>query len=438
MAVTISERPEGYILSDYVFPDSTSITDSAGDALFDFPSNPHGLATGNYVFINSSISDYNGYWAVTVISATSFKLQDGAGFVQFTIDATGQYFTYASALGSAHGWSAVHLPITYRLSNNLYPVNSSDTSRNVNSVQDAHGYTVILLSGSLGSGVNSYDFVKLTLPNDTELSGVYQIIEFVSPTVLIINLAYSTDNNFTSATALKHYNNYNFVVRVYAGINASHEWTAQKPYELAATKLYTPDDNNEAFFSINEILKSYVETRNNLSLPTLPNNIDFWANFYIEVAEQYDDSDGYTFGTFTGNFTSDQSTFEGTAVNAKLEFKNLYSGFMSQYIMGFSDSKFLTLFDEPVLFEGIYQDVSFIKFTDSDYTIVKQYYLNGNAGLQETEAISGDSGVYRVQLSANCDYDRVDITLLTNIDVVPGTGELLLTGFAPTAIVGPP
>lgn len=421
MAVTILERPEGHILD--TTPVLIDIVDDGGYAKVGAGS--HGLIDGDVVYITTDIDQYNGFFEILVVTANSFKIKrpgasDYVLYIQ-TITAGVDFGKYYSN-DLTHGWSCVHLPITYRLSTDLYPTNSSDTTRNVSSVQNANGYTVILLSGSLGSGVNSYDFVKLTLPNDTELSGIYQILEFISPTVMIINLSYSSDNNFTSATALKHYNNYNILVRVYAGINSSHEWAAQKPYELAATKELIPDEDNQVFFSVNEIIKSYIETRNNLTLGTLPNNVDFWANFYIEVAESYDDSDGYVFGTYTGPYTSDQSTFEGTAVNAKLEFKNLYSGHLSEYLMTSTSAKFLTLFTIPVLFScsddapDCYQDISFLNDNSIfQVTSLRQvYYSGGVAGDTVDVAIDDfDSGVYRVPLSeTDCESDRVDISVI--------------------------
>lgn len=422
MAVTILERPSGHILgTEY----DAQVADDSGAVFAQYPvANPHGLVTGDYVYIQSDIEDYNGFWYVEEKDPNEFWIKPYAtgsrvAFIQSTLNLAYTDVTLT------HGWSAVHLPITYRLSSDLYPTNSVDTTRNVNSVQDANGYTVLQLSGSLGSGVNSYDFVKLTLPNDTELSKVYQIVEFISPTVVLINLEYDTVNNFTGATALKHYNNYNIIVRVYAGINASHQWTAQKPYELAATLLYIPDDNNEAFFSINELLKSYIETRNNLLLGTLPNNIDFWTNFYIEVAESYDDSDGYVFGTYTSSYYNDQSNFEGTAVNAKLAFKNIYSGYLSEYLMTNNTAKFLTLFTIPVLFScgtdtpDCYQDISFLNPYDGVQLIFREkYYLNGNLGTTNDISLgTPDKGVIRASMSeADCDYDRVDVSVLVKTD----------------------
>lgn len=413
MAVTILERPQGQVLSTTGI--QARIDDAYGSPDASVYSVGHGLSDGAFVYITSNIEDYNGFFYVDSTGADTFKIKQysSGDYVQFIQDTDITY--YVSSI--SHGWSAVHLPITYRLSSNLYPLNSADTTRNITSVTDANGYSVIHLSGSLGTGVNSYDFVRITAPNDTELSGVYQILEFISPTVMIINLEYDSANNFASATALKEYNNYNIIVRLYAGIASGHEWAAQKPMELAATLELIPDENNEVFFSINEILKSYIETRNNLLLGTLPNNIDFWNNFYIEYAESYDDSDGYALGTYTSSYTSDEGNFLGYSVNADLEFKNLYSGYMSEYLMNNSTAKFLTLFAIPVLFgctddvPECYNEVTFIKPSSGDYVLNKQYYSNGNAGLLEQDTVSGDEGVYRVPIEPNCDYDRVDITL---------------------------
>lgn len=431
--VTILERPEGRILSTTAKTATVNESYGAGDAQFVVPT-VHGLTDGDYIYTESNIEDYAGFFYVDVISTGIFKLRRYPTSEDVQFIANGSITYYESVL--THGWSAVHLPITYRLSNNLYPTNSSDTVRNVSSVTNLQGLTVLNLSGSLGT-INTYDFVYVTLPNDTELSGVYQIVEWISATVVLINLAYDSGNNFTSATAQKYYNNYNFIVRVYAGINASHEWASVKPYELAATLKIIPDSDNQAFFSINEILKGYVETRNNLTLGTLPNNTDFWTNFYIEVAESYDDSDGYSFGTNTSSFTSDQSTFEGTAVNAQLAFKNQYSGYMSEYLMTNNTAKFLTLFSIPVLFQcsddtpNCYQDISFLNPYDNiQLSIKKEFYLNQTLGTTVVTSLGEqDSGVIRAELEADCSYDRVDITVVNQADV----GNLFADGSQPAS-----
>lgn len=409
--ITILERPEGHILDTTEKTATVSESYGAGDAQFVSPT-VHGLVDGDYIYSVSNIEDYAGFFYVDATTTGIFKLRTSANgdYVQFV--ANGSITWVKAAL--THGWSAVHLPITYRLSTNLYPANGADTSRTITSVTDYNGFSVIHLSGDLDA-VHTYDFIKITVPNDTDFSGIYQIVEFISPTVMIINLEYDGAIDWTSASAIKHYNNYNILVRVYAGLNASHQWASLKPYELAATLELTPDDNNEVFFSINEILKSYITTRNNTGLATLPNNIDFMTMFYIETAESYDDSDGYTFGTFEGSFTSDQSNFEGFAVNANLEFKNLYSGYLSEYLMTNTAAKFLTLFTLPVMFLGCSEEddtfsMSFLNPYDSSYTITvrEQYYSNGALVDTVDTIVPVDEGVIRFFLEgATCEADTV-------------------------------
>ncbi len=249
---------------------------------------------------------------------------------------------------------------------------------------------------------------------------MYQILDKLSTTNITLNVAYSTFNGtgLLGATIQLYYGNYNVIVRVYAGINASHEWTALKPYELAATLELIPDDNNEVFFSINEILKAYVQSKNDLLIGSYPNNIDAWVNFYIEYGEQYDSSNGYTVGTTLSSFTSDQSTFEVMAVNAVLPFKNIHSGYMSEYIINNSASKFLTLFERPVIFScgedtpDCYTDISFLLNDSLPLTLKKEFASNGTILLTELVSINEDAGVIRSELEANCSYDALYLTLV--------------------------
>lgn len=438
MSITIRERPEGHILDTTEKTATVSESYGAGDAQFVVPT-VHGLVDGDYIYSVSDIEDYAGFFYVDVITTGIFKLRlPGGSYAQSNVQfiAAGSITYYESNLN--HGWSAVHLPITYRLFNNLFPTNSNEAAEDILSVTNLYGYSIIHLNGNLGTGINSFDFIKLTVPNDTEVSGIYQIIEFISPTVLIINLEYDASINWTGSEALKHYNNYNMVVRVYAGLNSSHQWASVKPYELAATLELIPDDNNECFFSINEILKSYITTRNNTLLGTLPTNIDFMTMFYIETAEKYDDSDGYTFGTTItpAAFTSDQANFEGMAINAKLDFKNIYSGYLSEYLMTNTAAKFLTLFSIPVLFIGCTDEetfnVSFLNPYDSSHTLsLRQAYYNNGDLVQtiETPISNPDKGIIRVFLeNATCEADAVRCTVI--IDGVPDlvNGEFTSSG----------
>lgn len=420
MALTIFQRPIGVIIDDAI---DAIVTDGGGDALVSALS--HGLADQQYVYVSTDVENYNGFFKIGFVDANSFRLYDeeGVTLVDYISNASGSIYPQLST----HGFSCAHLPITYKISNTLWPTNSADTVRTISTLNNDLGYARLTLSGALGT-FEDLSFVKISGASNSDYDGVYQILDKLSTSNITLNVAYTsfTNSGLLGASIQLYYGNYNVVVRIYAGINSSHQWTAQKPYELAATLELIPDDNNEVFFSINEILKAYIETKNNLLLGTLPNNIDFWTQFYISIAESYDSSDGYTVGTTTTSFTSDQTTFEGYAVNAMLPFKNIYSGYLSEYLMTRNTAKFLTMFVIPVLFScgedtpDCYQDISFINpFDDAAITLKKEYYNNGTLQTTVNTSLGTiDSGVIRAEIEADCSYDRLEISLVLDSETL--------------------
>lgn len=413
MAATIIERPIGVILGDAIT--ATINEDYSGVATINHTS--HGLSDNDWVYISSKIEDYNGFWQIEVTGADEFLLKKPeGGFVPYVVNADITYYPSEST----HGWSCVHLPITYTISNNRFPVNTVDAQRTISTLTNNNGYAQLGLSGSLGT-FEDLSFVKISNAPDSDLDGVYQILDKLSASSIVLNLAYSSVTNATllGATIQLYYGNYSIDVRVYAGINASHEWASVKPYELAATLNIKPDSNNLVKFSIHEILKAYITTENNLLLGTLPNNTDFWTNFYISVQESYDESNGYTVGRTESGYAND--SFEGTAVNAMLAFKNVHSGYLTEYLMTRSTAKFLTLFTTGLSFfsceEECYNEISFLNPYDGISLSVKQeLYRNDNLQTTSTKAIGTiDHGVIRAELdNYACEYDRVDLTVLGN------------------------
>jgi hypothetical protein len=358
--LTVIRRPQGHSIGTTAVVATVAEAYGAGDVSFIKVS--HGLSDGDFIYVTSNIGDYNGFWYVDVITGDNFKLKasENSDFLQWVANGTITY--YESDL--THGWSCVHLPIVYQLESNLWPVNSSDTARTVSSFTDANGYVNLNLSGALKGTVNDLDYVKISGASDDDLNGVFQITDAVSTSDVTINLAYDSGYSFAGATVQYYYNNYHVRVKVFGGLAEDHAWEFQKPFvELAELKL-TPDSNNQIIFSVHEILKSQINTRNNLLLNTLPLNLDFFTSFYISYAESYDTSDGSEVSTFVSSYTSDLSDFMGYASNSKLDFKNIHSGFLTDYIMNKSTAKFLTLFSIPVLFtcgedsSSCYQDIS--------------------------------------------------------------------------------
>lgn len=408
MAITILERPKGVVLGTCV--DANINEDYNGFATVNKAL--HNLQDNDWVYIQSDVENYNGFWQVDVINTGEFALLQYDGtYLPYIVNTN---VTYCPGI-QTHGWSCVHLPITYRISNNRYPVNSIDTVRIISTLADNNGFTQIGLSGSLGT-FEDLQFIKISNAPDSDLDGVYQVIDKLSTSSVILNIAYTSVTNATllGASIQLYYGNYNVVVKVYAGINAAHEWASEKPYELAATLELIPDENNEVFFSINDILKPYVKTENNLLLPTLPNNIDAWTNFYISTGEAYDTSNGYTVSTLSTGFTSDQSTFEGTAANAELEFKNIHSGYLSGYINPIS---WLTLFGELTVFAGQYFDISFIEaVTNGTLGYRVKNYINDVLQSTTDYAFNQDArnGVYRFKPEYDPTSDKIKVSILLN------------------------
>lgn len=421
MAVSVLTRPKGYTLSGSevsvgLFWDTTSV--------YLFATNHAvGRATGDIVYIKSEIENYNGFKLIEKVSDNSFRIKELTGsYITFHPDSTanvtfGDCTYYATV---AHNWNAVHLPIVYQLSNTLWPTNSADTVRDISSVADASGYCAIVAAADIkttGSAA-ALEFVKITGCDDENLNGVWQIIAYTNDTTFTISLPYSSDADTdltTNGSIQYYYNNYHIKAQVWGGLNNGHVYYAQEPYELLATLDLIPDENNRVKFSISEILKDNIAIKNNLLLGTLPNNLDAWTGFFIKYAEVYDDSNGTDLEQITATYTSDLSNFEGKAVNAKLPFKNVYSGAMSEYASENDDQKFLSVFTRPTLFSGKYFDLSFIWDGVQRTVFQLEWYVSGV--LQTTSVVKDVdnfyTGVYRVQISDghDCEYDRVDVTV---------------------------
>lgn len=257
MAVTVIYRPIGYKLADAEL--DASISNFGGEALVT-TTFAHGLSNGDYVFIQSNIGSYNGYKYVYALSPSTFKFFDSPELnaVLYVQDAEITY--QASVL--EHGVQAVHNPIVYDLRSNLYPVNEPEeayTPTTVSSHADDKGYTKLILSGNLSDAT---PLAWITINDEN-----YQIISVVSDSIVTINHAYNASDTFPGPV-VKYYNNYRINVDVYAGFALGHPWRDNKPYQLMATISFIPDSNGRVKFSIADLVRSYIFTRNNLTLDT--------------------------------------------------------------------------------------------------------------------------------------------------------------------------
>ena len=403
MAITVVRRPQGHKLSNTQV--SAEASDSSGDALFTTDSY-HTLTTGDYIYVDSTIQTYNGFKYVEVESLTSFKTRASENSAVTPYKQDADVFYRVSIV--EHGFQCVHLPIVYELASDLFPIDEPGqayTPNTVTSFSDNNGYVQIETSESIADPV---ELLKIRLVGDGPLAGVYQITDVNSPWSVVIDLVYDADYDFGGYTIVKYYDNYTINVNIYAGLSSGHRWEDEKTISLVATKKFIPDSNNRALFAIDDILRGYVTTVNNLALDTLPNNIDFMVEFYIGYYQSYDDvnEDGELY-TLTDDETVDD--FIGQAINAKNEFKNQYSGYLSDYVSdGNTLARWLTDFERPLAFVGYFFDLSFLapeNNQDIEVTIIKK--LLGDQQATETISIENPGrGVIRVPITAESGYDE--------------------------------
>lgn len=397
----VISRPTGHKLIDQAIS-ATIINsepfDSGNSALVNFTS--HGLSTGDFVYVESDIDEYNGFWEVEEFNANAFYLTDGANRVEFYQEIDVDYYQTQE-----HDWSSIFLPIVYKVTNELWPINTVDAERTVSSSADDNGFTDLTLSGSLRGTVNALEFVKISGADDDDLNGVWQIVEVINTSHVVINLQYDDDNDFTGATVQYYYNNLQQKVKIYAGLPADHPWEYKKPFEEVAELSLTPDENNEVMFSISDYIQSKVKIENNLTLYSLPLNLDAFTGFYIATGVTYDQSDNYSLYTTTALYQTDE--FTGYAIAGKLPFKNVYSGDYADYVYtSGSPALWLTNRDRLLGVEGYFFDVSFIKNVIGAFYVTIKKYLSSDYYIEETLSFDDFGiGVYRIPLELNASYN---------------------------------
>lgn len=385
--ITVISRPYGHKLGPAV---QGTVSDFSGKALITTLFS-HGLVQGDWVYIESTIDAYNGYMKVADHSATQFTFTPDtlANQVDYYSSVTLEY----SASVLDHGVNAVHNPIVYELASDIFPYNSIDEQyfpATVSSTENDNGYTKLILSGNILSETAFIDELMWITIGD---AGPYQILTKISDSIYVINLAYDSDNDFPGPV-VRYLYNYCIHVDVYCGFGSSHPWHDYKPYELACSLKFTPPEGNSVKFSIAEAVKGYMNTRNKPDLSTLPNNLDFGCGFYIVYYESYDNVEDGEIVTYESERTSDQSEFEGLAINAMMPFKSMDAGAMSDYVdFDVYLADWLVLQDTMTWIVGLFMDLSFINIhEDTDILIL----INGE--LSQTLDNPG-VGVLRIPLT---------------------------------------
>lgn len=420
MGLSVIKYPQGRVIN-VPFDSSAVASNSAGTALF--TSAGHGMSTGDYVYILSNLTSYNGFWYVNKVSNDTFKIREYPTATDQAYVNTGTVSYRRNIV--THGWNSVHLPIVYKLKSTLWPTNSADTARTISTFTNRNGYTYITASGDIKATGTASSLEKVILAG-TSVDGVYNIIEWLSDTNFVIDLPYSAANVLSSGTVQYYYFNYHARIKVYAGLDSGHFWAGSKPYVLVTEQRCYPDTNGIITLNVADFVKQQIQVlTNNLRLDQLPNDIDSFCRIKISYAESYDDSDMYTISEHVGSYTDD--TTEIYAINAKPQFKTRGSGSMNYWVSGFTSDtlqKWLTPFTRPTYFVNPnagyvdkYFDVSYINNIAAGGNYIKQdiysatgHLLNSSIQLQT----DNDQGVYRfapVGVESYPTATRVDLTL---------------------------
>lgn len=404
MSLSVLQRPQGFINSTSsatgTYTNGSSVITKVG----------HGLITGTRVYIQNNQAV--GFWYVTPLTVDTFNIREYAGATVYTFVGAGTFTYYPTVNPAGHGWNCVHLPIVYKLQSTLWPTNSVDSILTVSSYANDGGYVKLTLSGTITATVTELEFLKVTYGGS---SYIYQILTWYSNSVVTINLAYLGGYGFTAVQY--YYNNYHAKIRIYAGLPSTHYFGSVKPYSLITEQRVIPDVNGICTLNIATFIKQAIAVlTNDLNKGTLQNNLDAFCQFYITYAEAYDYSiGGYTLLDFIGSYTDDSTSFQGFAVNAELPFKNLNSGYLSDYIYGSSATKlkFLTPTLYPVLNAGYFFDISFVNQIGARLRMKREVYVNGVVRNLFFDDINDYGvGIYRYEIQQSIYLeDRIDLTL---------------------------
>jgi hypothetical protein len=404
MALSVVQRPKGFIIG------TTSVTATYAKGSSVITKVAHGLITGKIIYITDN--EAQGFWYVTPLTVDTFNIREYAGATVYTFIKSGS-LSYHTSVDAGHGWNAVHLPVVYKLQSTSWPTNSVDTVRTVSSYANDNGYVKITASGVIATTITELEFVKITYADGTSV--VAQVITWYSTSIVTVNLAYA--GGITFSTIQYYYNNYHARIKVYAGLASSHYFGSQKPYTLITEQKVIPDSSGVVTLNINEFLKEQVEIlTNDLNKGTLQNNLDAFCQFYITFAEGYDYSvGGYTLLDFIGTYSDDSSNFTGYAVNADLPFKNLHSGYLSDYVYGSSATKlkFLTPTLYHELTPGQFFDISFVNQIGALLRIRREVVQSGTIVNTFIDPINDYGvGIYRYEVAQSIYLeDQIYLTL---------------------------
>lgn len=300
--------------------------------------------------------------------------------------------------GFSSRWNAAHLPLIYTISNTKWPLNSEDTGNFILSFFDTNGYASLVMF----TAYTWYEGLYLKITNNSDYNGTYRIRSVVSSTIVVLDTAYIS-GAATNGYAYPVYSNYTTIVRVYAGLQPTHDHSATKPIELIGTIEQRPDTDNNTIIDVAKYVRTKLSAEYDDSQSSWPNDLNAFTDFYISYAERYDQSSSGSIIDYTSAYTDDAvggSIYYLHAVNSSLQLGYPHGGNMGDYIIDpdayKNPGKWMTFFDRPQIVDGSRISLGII----ANYTpfSIKRIATEPDGTTEEVTTLISDQdyGVYRI------------------------------------------
>ena len=200
-------------------------------------------------------------------------------------------------------WSSSELPLQYKLTSDLFPLNSTTPLTITNLFYAANKKGVQVTFTGVTNFLNKYS-VSINGTNTNLDGGVYSIKELISSNVIIIDVF--TQETSSTGTAQRFYPNYKGLIKVFAGAPDQHPYNdnGSKPLEEIGIIEVDFKDINQNNVGIADV-RGYIKAAINAKFDDDENTHFGWSSYSIEYAESYDDVANNTIFNFISSFEPD-------------------------------------------------------------------------------------------------------------------------------------
>ena len=202
-------------------------------------------------------------------------------------------------------WNSSELPLRYEFDNNLYPINTFDSSETITNVIYNSGKQGTVVTLSSNSYVNA-EFVTINGTGIEDLDGGNFQIKDVDGLDIVLDVR--VNETSSTGTTLKYYRNYLGLAKVFVGAREGHPYNTDdsKPLiEVGTIEIDFTDDgvNNIGYADV----KSFIKPDVNADFDYTDENRHLgWTSFHLQLAESYDKVEGSEIVNYTSDFEDDE------------------------------------------------------------------------------------------------------------------------------------